>query len=56
MGMQVSAKGRPRAVVIGAGLAGLTSAALLVKEGWEVDLLEAHVDPGGCTATFRRGG
>ena len=56
MGMQVSAKGRPRAVVIGAGLAGLTSAALLVKEGWEVDLLEAHVDPGGCAATFRRGG
>lgn len=44
------------AVVIGAGLAGLTAAALLVQRGWSVDILEAHVDPGGCAATFRRGG
>ncbi len=44
------------AVVIGAGLAGLTAAALLARDGWSVDLLEAHVDPGGCAATFRRGG
>lgn len=46
----------PAAVVMGAGLAGLTAAALLVRSGWSVDLLEAHVDPGGCAATFRRGG
>ncbi|MDQ3702565.1 MAG: NAD(P)-binding protein [Chloroflexota bacterium] len=44
------------AVVIGAGLAGLTTASLLVQQGWSVDILEAHVDPGGCAATFRRGG
>jgi phytoene dehydrogenase-like protein len=46
----------PAAVVVGAGLAGLATAALLVRAGWSVDLLEAHVDPGGCAATFRRGG
>lgn len=45
-----------RAIVIGAGMAGLATAGLLAREGWAVDLLEAHVDPGGCAATFRRKG
>ncbi len=41
-----------RVVVIGAGIGGLTAAALLAHEGMEVEVLEAHTDPGGCAATF----
>jgi C-3',4' desaturase CrtD len=39
-------------IVIGAGVGGLTAAALLAKRGCDVTVLEAHVDPGGCAATF----
>ncbi len=42
-------------VVIGAGISGLTAAALLAKAGVPVTLLEAHHQPGGCAGTFRRG-
>ncbi|MEY2645604.1 MAG: desaturase CrtD [Cyanobacteriota bacterium] len=41
--------------VVGAGIAGLTAAALLAAEGLEVVLLEAHSQSGGCAGTFRRG-
>jgi C-3',4' desaturase CrtD len=41
--------------VVGAGIAGLTAAALLAREGLGVDLLEAHSQSGGCAGTFRRG-
>jgi C-3',4' desaturase CrtD len=46
---------RPEVVVIGAGIAGLTAAALLAREGVKVLLLEAHHQSGGCAGTFRRG-
>jgi C-3',4' desaturase CrtD len=39
-------------VVIGAGVGGLTTAALLARRGFDVTVLEAHVEPGGCAATF----
>jgi len=42
-------------VVIGAGIAGLTAAALLARRGRPVELLEAHHQSGGCAGTFRRG-
>ena len=42
-------------VVIGAGNAGLTSAASLAKHGASVLLLERHNIPGGCATSFRRG-
>ena len=42
-------------IVIGGGIAGLTSASLLAHEGFEVTLLEAHSQTGGCAGTFRRG-
>lgn len=41
-----------RVVVIGAGVGGLTAAALLAKSGFDVTVLEAHVYPGGCAGTF----
>ena len=41
-----------RVVVIGAGVGGLTAAALLLKAGYEVTVLEAHVYPGGSAGTF----
>ncbi|MFN3333785.1 MAG: phytoene desaturase family protein [Caldilinea sp.] len=39
-------------VVIGAGVGGLTTAAMLAQAGLDVTVLEAHVYPGGCAGTF----
>ena len=39
-------------MVIGAGIGGLTTAAILAQAGLEVTVLEAHVYPGGCAGTF----
>lgn len=41
-----------RIIVIGAGIGGLTAAAVLAKAGLSVTVLEAHVYPGGCAGTF----
>lgn len=40
------------AVVIGAGIGGLTTAALLLQAGQRVTVLEAHTYPGGSAGTF----
>ncbi len=42
----------PTAIVIGGGIGGLTTAALLTRAGWSVTVLEAHVYAGGCAGTF----
>ena len=39
-------------LVIGAGIGGLTTAALLLKAGHQVTILEAHIYPGGSVGTF----
>jgi len=39
-------------VIIGAGVGGLTTAALLAKHGLDVTVLESHIYPGGCAGTF----
>lgn len=44
-----------RVGVIGAGIGGLTAAALLAKRGFEVVVWEQAVQVGGCASTFRRG-
>ena len=45
-----------RAVVIGSGLAGTTTALLLAEGGWQVTILERHAIPGGLMQRYRRGG
>jgi len=45
-----------RAVVIGAGLGGLATAALLAKDGWEVTVLEKNEGPGGRARAWESGG
>ena len=47
---------RPSVVVIGAGIGGLTSAALLAKRGYSVRVFEQAMVAGGCASTFRRRG
>lgn len=42
------------AIVIGAGLGGLTAGAKLAKEGKKVLVIEQHDRPGGCATTFNR--
>lgn len=44
------------AIVIGAGIAGLTAAAMLAKDGYRVAVLERDVHPGGCAAGFSQAG
>ena len=40
--------------IIGGGLGGLMSGALLAKRGYSVVLLERHYVPGGCATNFKR--
>ena len=40
-------------IIIGAGLGGLTSGAVLAKKGKKVLMLEQHNIPGGCATTFK---
>ena len=46
------AKKDQQIIVIGAGVGGLTAACLLLKAGFPVKVLEAHVYPGGSAGTF----
>lgn len=43
-------------VVIGSGIGGLTSAALLAYYGFDVRVCESHTIPGGCAHGFDRQG
>ncbi|RLT45603.1 MAG: FAD-dependent oxidoreductase [Chloroflexi bacterium] len=43
---------KEKIVVVGAGIGGLTSAAILARQGYDVTVLEAHIYPGGCAGTF----
>ena len=41
-------------IVIGSGMGGMTTAAMLARAGFEVLVLEQHYVPGGFTHAFRR--
>ena len=43
-------------IIIGSGMSGLTSAAILAKEGKKVLVLERHYTAGGFTHVFKRPG
>ncbi|MBW4440449.1 MAG: C-3',4' desaturase CrtD [Plectolyngbya sp. WJT66-NPBG17] len=45
---------RNKVVVVGAGIGGLTAAALLAHRGYEVLTLDQALVPGGCASTFKR--
>ncbi|MBW4602099.1 MAG: C-3',4' desaturase CrtD [Calothrix sp. FI2-JRJ7] len=47
---------KPRVVVIGAGIGGLTAGALLGHRGYDVLILDQALVPGGCASTFKRKG
>ena len=47
---------KSRVIVIGAGIGGLTSGALLARRGYEVLILDQAIVPGGCASTFKRKG
>ena len=47
---------KSRAVAIGAGIGGLTAAALLASRGYQVLVLDQAFVPGGCASTFKRQG
>ena len=48
--------GPRRAVVIGGGVGGLASAALLASEGWDTTLFEARDELGGRAGSWERDG
>jgi len=52
---RVGGKGN-RVIVIGAGIGGLTTGALLVHRGYDVLMLDGAIVPGGCASTFKRRG
>jgi C-3',4' desaturase CrtD len=45
-----------KAVVIGAGIGGLTAGALLAHRGYRVKVFDQAIVPGGCASTFKRRG
>jgi len=53
---QSRAEGPYDAVVIGSGIGGLTTAALLSAVGWRVAVLEQHYTAGGATHSYDRAG
>ena len=51
---EAAIKDRYEVVVVGAGIGGLTAAALLAKRGLKVLVVEQHYIPGGCCTILRR--
>ncbi|MCS6820664.1 MAG: NAD(P)/FAD-dependent oxidoreductase [Microscillaceae bacterium] len=49
-------KTSPTVVIVGSGMASLTAACLLAKDGFSVKVIEQNYLPGGCTSSYWRKG
>ncbi len=49
-------KTKSHVIVVGAGIGGLTTGALLAKRGYEVTIYDQAIMAGGCASTFKRRG
>lgn len=47
---------KPKAIVIGAGFAGLSAASYLAQDGFEVSIIEKNLQPGGRCRQFKKDG
>ena len=47
---------KKKAIIIGAGFAGMSAASFLAKDGWDVTVLEKHNQPGGRARQFKADG
>ncbi len=56
MAIALKNKQKSRVVVVGAGIGGLTTGALLAKNGHQVTIYDQAIVPGGCASTFKRRG
>ena len=56
MSINQGSKQKSRVIVVGAGIGGLTTAALLAHRGYEVLIFDQALVPGGCASTFKRRG
>lgn len=56
MSSRIGQSYKPRVVVVGAGIGGLTAGALLARRGYDVTIYEQAIAPGGCASTFQRRG
>ena len=45
-----------RVLVIGAGIAGLSTASYLQRNGFDTEIFELHTQPGGLCTAWKRGG